>query len=440
MPLVTRPATSWALAAFLVVLAPDPRQLAAPERLGVAEISRVMLGWASDPATSRAVTWRTSVETPSAQAQIALDVASPNLTGNATTVPADSLRVALTPSGSAWHHVARFGGLRPATSYVYRVGDGTTWSEWFAFSTAHDKPMSFRFLYFGDAQNGLADVFPRTVRAAFSCAPKAALIVHAGDLLAEGYDDRLWEDWMRAFAFVSPSIPHLPVPGNHDEHRPPGSPDSGKVLEVSPLWWAHFALPANGPSDLGSLGRQFYYLDYQGVRFISLDVNAFANEDFVDAARARVQSSVTAWLRGVLTDNPNRWTVLVQHQPLYDVAKDRDYGDMRAQLGSIYDEFHVDLVLQGHDHAYARSWKLRGGKRVRDDEPGTVYVLSVAGSKMYDVTQPHEGLMARIAQGSQMFQVVDVDDTALSLFAYGADGAMVDSVRITKPPLERAIR
>jgi acid phosphatase type 7 len=149
------------------------------------------------------------------------------------------------------------------------------------------------------------------------------------------------------------------------------------------------------------------------------------------------QASVTAWLRGVLASNPNRWTIVVQHMPFYDIAKERDYPNMRAALGPLYDEFHVDLVLQGHDHSYARSFKLNAGRRVNDNEAGTVYVISVSGSKMYDVTNRHEGLMAKVLQGSQLYQIVSVEDGRLTLESFGADGERVDSFHIAKAPATR---
>jgi hypothetical protein len=151
--------------------------------------------------------------------------------------------------------------------------------------------------------------------------------VHAGDLLAEGYDDRLWGEWTDALGFISTAIPSIPVPGNHDLHRPPGKSDSKAVFSVSALWRSHFALPANGP-DIEEMRGQSYFVDYQGVRMVALDVNAFANEDFEATAKQRVQEKQLAWLNQVLGTNPNRWTIVVQRQPIYAVAKGREYAEM----------------------------------------------------------------------------------------------------------------
>ena len=395
--------------------------------------TRVILGFDGDPATSRAVTWRTSGAVAAPVAEITPDVPSPSLDKGAVTTHAHSTRVVLEGGGTVYHHTAVFQSLRPGTRYTYRVGDGESWSEWFAFVTAAAAPAPFRFLYLGDAQTGLDSVWPRTVRAAYAQAPDARLMIDAGDTVAEGWDDNLWRQWTDGLGFIAASLPSLPVPGNHDEHRPPSAPDSSKVLQPSELWRAHFALPRNGPASLGALAEPFYYLDYQGVRFIAIDSNPFANKDYVESERAGVQAAAVAWLRSALSNNPNRWTIVVQHQPIYPVAKGRDYVEMRSALVPLYDEFGVDLVLQGHDHAYARSLPLKAGRPAGSGERGTVYVISVSGAKMYDIDTPHAHLMTKMLTGVQTYQVIAVDGRALKFESYTADGRLVDAFELKKP-------
>ena len=186
--------------------------------------------------------------------------------------------------------------------------------------------------------------------------------------------------------FISAAVPSLPTPGNHDLHRAHGSIGSNEVLSVSPLWRNHFALPMNGPKGVDELKEQSYYIDYQGVRFISLDVNVYANEAFSENAKQRVGDVQLAWLEELLKHNPNRWTIVVQHQPIYPIAKGRDYVEMRNALLPLYDKYRVDLVLQGHDHTYARTHKLAAGKVVSPSQSGTIYAISVSGPKMYEIS------------------------------------------------------
>ncbi len=343
------------------------------------------------------------------------------------------LRKLILPDGkTAGEYAAQFDGLTPNTRYSYRVGDGTTWGEWNSFRTASNKPEAFRFLYLGDEQNSIKSLWSRAVRAAYRKAPDAQFIVHAGDLLEEGYDDRLWGEWCEAMGFISAVMPSFATPGNHDLHRTPGGIGSREVLSVSPLWRHHFALPMNGPKGVDELNEQSYFIDYQGVRFISLDVNVYSNEAFAESAKARVGKMQLTWLEDLLKDNPNRWTIVVQHQPMYPIAKGRDYVEMRDALLPLYDKYHVDLVLQGHDHTYARTHKLAGGKVVSPSQSGTIYAISVSGPKMYEIEDKFIPLRAKTLAHTQAFQVIEVDGDKLIYDAYAIEGEQIDHFQLVK--------
>ena len=390
---------------------------------------RIVLGWAGDPATSQAVTWRT--ETAAASPQAEFGRAAPGCSGTvgpARTAAAAPRAVSLGNGRSVTHYRTAFTGLSPATNYAYRVGSASSSSHWHCFSTAAAGPAPFRFIYLGDAQRGFEKRWPALVQAAFTAAPDARFFAHAGDLLDEGYDDGQWRAWLSGMGTRASEVPAVPVPGNHDVIRS----TLKRVFAAPDLWSAHFALPANGPADLPELAGQSYYLDYQGLRLVALDVNAFANEDFRESQRPRVQEALLKWLRRVLGTNPQRWTVVVQHYPMYSVVKHRDYTGMRAALGPLYDEFQVDLVLQGHDHAYGRTHKVRGGRLADPQSPGTVYAVSVSGTKMYPVGSRWASLMARLHGGAQLYQVVSVAGDRLSYESREADGTAVDAFELIK--------
>jgi len=421
--------TSLLFAALLTCSAALAQKQAVPPQQSIP--SRIILTWAGDPATTQAVSWRTETPLQSPQAQIAKLDANPAFEKTAKTVAGIAATDDLGNGKTAGHYAIKFDGLEPGTKYCYRVGDGKAWSEWNVFLTASAKADPFHFIYVGDAQNSIRSLWSRTIRSAFAAAPDARFIVHAGDLVAEGYDDRLWGEWCDALEFISAWIPSLPVPGNHDLHRPPTAPDAKLVLSASPLWARHFVLPANGP-EAEELRSQSYFLDYQGVRFVALDVNAFANESFEPGARKSIQEKELAWLEKVLGENRNRWTIVVQHQTIYSVAKEREYSEMRAALVPIYEKHHVDLVLQGHDHAYARTHKISGGRVVAASAPGVIYVISVSGPKMYDFDNTFEKLMARMVGQKQFYQIVDVSQDRMQFTAYSVDGGIEDRFILEK--------
>ena len=411
--------------------APKPKvkkalQSAAPVDLP----QRLILGWTGDPAHTLSATWRTKAPSPDAKGQVAAFSADPTDLRPIAEPAATHSTLSLPGERTVHQHRVTFEGLKPGTSYWYRVGADDSWSEWTTFRTASEGPKPFQFIYLGDAQNSIRSLWSRTIQQAFLAAPEARFMVHAGDLVAEGWDDALWGEWIQGQGFIAGRIPSLPCPGNHDEHVQPGS--TLKLSTVNSLWHAQFSLPQNGPAGTPELVDEAWFLDYQGVRFISLDANPYANEEFDADAKGRVAARQLQWLEGVLRSNPNRWSIVIQHQPLYSVGKDRDYPELRAALLPLFDKYHVDLVLQGHDHIYGRSHKLVGGKIVGNDRPGTVYAISVSGPKAYELNPTNVALQAVTRLHTQMYQVISVAPGRLEYKAFSVTGERVDSFELRR--------
>jgi hypothetical protein len=386
---------------------------------------RVILGWTGDPARTRTITWRTEKAAASPQVQVAIANPDPAFANSARSNPAKTSSLDVESGKTVATYRAALDGLTPDTRYLYRVGDGTNWGEWNGFRTASDKPAKFRFIYVGDAQNDIKSLWSRTIRNAYAHAPNSAFIIHAGDLVASGYRDDLWGEWYDSMGFIAANVAMMPVPGNHETEKPKGAP---KSLSLPAIWKQQFAYPANGP-DLPD--NDSYWFDYQGVRFIAMNVNLMENEREFDANRPAIQAHA-AWLEKVLKNNPNRFTVIYQHQGLFSMAHERNYAKMREVLLPVYDKYHVDLVLQGHDHLYARSHKLAGGAVVADDAPGTVYMISVSGPKMYEVDKLFEPLQVKVIPNTQMFQTVEIDGDKLVLHAYNSEGDLLDGFQLEK--------
>ena len=141
----------------------------------------------------------------------------------------------------AHYHSVNFTDLRPNTLYAYRVGGGDVWSEWFHFKTASEQFEPFSFIYFGDAQNNLLSMWSRAVRSAYSNAPKAKFMIHAGDLINRANADEEWGEWFKAGSFIHAMVPGIPVPGNHEYAKNLTGPRT-----LSKHWNPQFTLPENG--------------------------------------------------------------------------------------------------------------------------------------------------------------------------------------------------
>ena len=404
--------------ALAVLLSPAARPQPVPEAP-----QRIILNLTDSPATSMAVTWRMAKEYRSAAVEYA--AATPG-TGfaRATMRQQASMSVLNVPREPiAYHYSAVMRELKPGTTYVYRAGTDSLWSEWNQFITAKGESAPFSFVWFGDPQDQITNYISRLFRQAIRTAPQTQFWLFSGDLTSEPEDDQ-WGELFEAQGFVLRIIPSVMVPGNHDlGFRFQGDSlvrnDKGKKVRdrsVSPLWRAHLTLPENG---IAGLEETSYTFDYQGVRFVMMN----SNDRLEDQAR---------WMETLLGTNPNRWTVVSLHHPLYSSGRERDDRKTREAFLPLFDKHHVDLVLTGHDHTYARSYRLVNSTVVSDKLPGTVYIVSSSGPKFYDYTSLYDSLMAKSGVNIQLYQVITVDGGRLDYRSYTADGALYDSFELRK--------
>jgi hypothetical protein len=268
---------------------------------------RIVLTWAGDPATTQAVTWRTSVEVTKAIAEIAVAEAGPAFPVKAKRVAATTQPLK-TDLSEAHYHSVLFEDLAPKTKYAYRVGDGVNWSEWFHFTTAAERPEPFSFIHFGDAQNDIRSMWSRVIRETYSDAPKARFLIHAGDLVNRAESDAEWGEWFGAGHWLNAMIPNVPVPGNHEQAR-----DEKENRRLSHHWRPQFSLPENGPH---GLEETCYTLVYHNLRIIGLNSNQQIDEQ-------------AAWLDQVLTENRAPWVVCTFHHPIFSTGNDRDNPHQR---------------------------------------------------------------------------------------------------------------
>jgi acid phosphatase type 7 len=384
---------------------------------------RIILNLTTEPATSMAVTWRTSVQVQNPQVEVAEAGVWTAFTKTAKQIPARIEKTILDDGKTVFYCSAVMRDLKPNTLYAYRVGCEKEWSEWSQFTTARQEAGPLQLVFFGDPQDDIKEHVSRVFRKAYQTAPAANFWLFSGDLTSEPVD-QLFEELFYAAGFIFRGCPSIMVPGNHDnmfkmENGKVAKDSKGKKIRtklVPPQWRAQFTLPENG---IAAFPEASYWLDYQGVRIIMVNSNDQLQEQ-------------AAWMDSILTDNPNQWTIVSFHHPLYSAGRDRDDRSTRDAFMPVFDKHHVDLVLTGHDHAYARSYPLNNGARAGADEQGTVYVVSVSGPKAYAVNSSYNQLMAKTGGNVQLFQVISIDSTSLSYQSYTVTGKLFDSFQLLK--------
>ena len=388
---------------------------------------RIILSPGSNPATEMAVSWRTDLAADQSIAELAELVPAPNFGLRALQIAGENV-TAVSENGDARYHKVRFVGLKHGTAYAYRVRGSAGFSEWHQFRTANDHAAPFRFIYMGDTQNRILDIGSIGWRRALLQAGNPALMVHAGDLVASRDDmthDDEWGEWSATGGWALASVPQVPAPGNH-EYVDRIEPDGSETRLLGQHWPVMFNLPENGAP--GAL-QTTYYTDYQGVRFVVLDGTS--------ALDLGTLQSQTQWLDARLSEAPGPWKIVLFHQPIFTCARPGDTPALKAAWKPLFEKHKVDLVLQGHDHCYGRLTSEAGRDagieaRATGAAQGPVYMVSVAGAKMYGLNDRSATQPDRVAEDTSLFQIIDVADNRLSLRAYLNTGVLYDGFDLVK--------
>ena len=396
--LVRRRMVATATAAFLGLGVALGAGLASPALAAdPATLSSVILGVGADE-SQRIVTWYSSADTAQ-QIQVAptAELAGGELPASAITFAAAG--AANIASSGGFNRHATITGLKEHTAYSYRVGSAGNWSPTYAFRT-QDFEGDYDFLFYGDPQIGSSGDVARdqagwqdTVKVSTAANPNAELLVSGGDQVETANTEAQWN------AFLAPDqlrqYPWVATIGNHDV--------GGKAYEqhlYTPNTDRSGPFYANGDPAGAQSGGDYWFV-YKDTLFIDLNSNSYATSQGGGGDAAHIQY-VTDTIKA--HGGEAKWTVLVYHHSIYspaDHAKDADNKVRRVDFPTVFSNLGVDLVLQGHDHSYSRSYEIKNGAKANPDEKpgqadvyagpgGVIYVTanSASGSKYYDLTAP----------------------------------------------------
>jgi len=344
---------------------------------------QIHLTWGENPATSLVVSWASPGPATRPRVRIGQRV-----------IPAELRQYTDGISGEAvWTYHARVGGLRPGATYGYVVtadNDGNAADPFTAtFRTAPHGRAAFRFTSFGDlATPNTAWVLSYgqsayAVDAVESFQPLFHLL--NGDLcyadLNSTVQPAVWRDFGNNNQTSAANRPWMPCPGNHEVEF-----DNGPQGFTSYL--TRYMLPDN---HVPGFGGRWYSFRIGSVLFVSLDADDVVYQDagaFVTGPAALTPAAgtgnpaigagtsfyirgysggaQTAWLERTLAagrgDPSVDWIIVQMHQCACSSSATGNGSDLgiRQQWLPLFDRYQVDLVLNGHDHDYERSFPVRG--------------------------------------------------------------------------------
>lgn len=363
-------------------------------------------------------------------------------------------------------------GIEEETVYYYQYYLDGTWSKAYKYES-QDKD-SFSFLYVGDPQIGASvgqtatgttdaqtaeyaarnDSFSwnTTLESAIDANDDISFIVSAGDQVnetvksADASADLQQE--IEYAGFLSPevlkSFPVATTIGNHDSQ--------------TANYQNHFNNPnpfteETSPTAAGN----GYYFSYGNALFIVLNTNNYNCADHEALMKKAIEANSNA-----------KWRVVTFHQDIYGSGLDHSDSDgiiLRTQLTTLMDKYDIDVVLQGHDHTYSRSYQLTSDGKEHTaydasvdtsteaakteflaqnqcynivdktenkviNPKGVVYMEanSSTGSKFYNlITAQQDYIAARSQTWTPTYSVIDVTDETFTIHTYDVEtGEKID--------------
>ena len=137
---------------------------------------------------------------------------------------------------------------------------------------------------------------------------------------------------------------------------------------------------------------------------------------------------VADWIRNDLATSTTDWQIAVLHVPVYEVHSDTRATMVREGWGSIFEDYGIDLVFEGHQHVYSRSYPMYQEKV--DYEQGVTYIMGVSGSKFYDSAD--ESRAERTFYNTANYELVRTDGDTLTVQALDIDGNELDYAAINQ--------
>lgn len=281
--------------------------------------------------------------------------------------------------------------LQAGQTYYYSVGhrgsqDVRTQAAG-TFTTAPGDRQPFTFTAFGDQGVSAAAVDAM----ALIRAQNPAFHLHAGDisyaesggrgLITDAYDSGLWDSFFVQIESAAAHVPWQIAVGNH-EMEPWYSADGYGAQH------ARFAFPGYTS---GSAPTTYYSLRYGNVGIVSLDANDVSYE--IPANRGYSRGAQTRWLSSTLAalrSNPDvDFIVAFFHHCGYSTCTAHgSEGGVRESWVPLFDQYEVDLVVNGHNHIFERTDPLiqgsptgaaPSGSTVRPATQGTTYITAGSG-------------------------------------------------------------
>ena len=275
-------------------------------------------------------------------------------------VPRCNQIMTLTPA--AYNHKAVLYGLVPNQDYCYNLyvenaaKDGVQEAVSGQFRTLFSPERKVvTFLALGNTGAEPEDTTASAARQALAnlmAQEEADFVIHTGNLTHSGLNEDADRELFKPFVEVFKNKPLLAALGPNEYGPDKANRDSKSFLSAN--YTRYHDMPWSNATP------KYYYFDTANVRFIVLDSNLV--EGAVWAPEMDEESAQTKWLKTTLGSAGDKWKIVVLNAPAYSTGLTGSSQGVFENWVKIFEDYRVNLVLQGGDPDYERSfpWRKEG--------------------------------------------------------------------------------
>lgn len=306
-----------------------------------------------------------------------------------------------TPGYLDYHYEFTFPILNPSSLIHYSIKTGERWTNDRIYCTATDTSSSrFSFTIGGDSHCGKNQFSNERWQLISNRLAEENIDFHLllGDVVHRGYDISHWKDFLDYGRNFTENKLIFYTWGNHDYHA---------------LALDNFVLPGN---------KKWYSFSQKNALFICL----LSEEDF---------DSQYLWLVEQLKQADQEWIFIFFHRPFFTRGTHKDeMNKLRTTWWKTFDDYGVDIVMNGHTHSYIRTIPLN--LNVTDIYSVSEYgsrsdqgrLQFVSGGLGGDNSIASEDWFATKAYSGLHYIKFQVDNDYLHFETFTETGALIDSL------------
>ena len=183
------------------------------------------------------------------------------------------------------------------------------------------------------------------------------------------------------------------------------------------------------------LENQYYSFNYHNVHFIALSTELNKNQE-----KEQLKFVKNDLLETKANKNTD-WIIVFFHKPFY--SSNSDITNMRKNYHPLFEDFGVDLVIQGHSHNYQRTYPLlyneaRNSQPIIADKEQSQYedplgiIFVIAGTGGESLQPLHKEPFLANSYGGFGCMNVEVKNKSMTVEYYSDTNDIVDKFIITK--------